>query len=129
MQIPILTQPQIEQIARILGDTEIGYPGSEIGHLLVQCRMQDPNPELTKWKRLYNAFCLAVNNDRSTNIIYAFIKHCFEPAQGLRMPERYNWMRLGIIKVKVVVSGRPLASQSVRSGTQRNPLRSAECSL
>jgi uncharacterized protein (TIGR02391 family) len=99
MALPILTPNQIEQIARIMGDTEDGFTGSEIGHHLAQCHMADPNSGLTKWKRLYNAFCVAVNGSGSTNIVFQFIQHCLDPAQGLNNPERYNWMRLELNKV------------------------------
>ena len=60
MALPQLTPNQIEQIARIISDTSAGFTGSELGHLLAQCRMDDPDSGLTKWKRLYNAFCIAV---------------------------------------------------------------------
>ena len=103
MTLPQLTPNQIEQIARIMGDTKDGFTGSETGHLLAQCRMDDPDPGLTKWKRLYNAFCAAVNGSNSTNVIFQFIQHCMEPAQGLNNPERYNWMRFELNKVLMLV--------------------------
>lgn len=93
MGLPELTENQIERIARIIGDTQDGLTGYEIGRILAQCQMEDPDPGMTKWKRLYNAFCDAVNKSRSTNNIFCFIKHCFEPAQGLNDPERYSRMR------------------------------------
>lgn len=99
MSLPKLTQPQIEQIARILGDTSFGFTGAEIDLHLVQCNFSDPNPSLTKWKRLYNSFSEKVNHDRSTNSVFSFLQHCFEPACGLKNPDRYNWMRLEINKV------------------------------
>ena len=103
MALPNLTQPQIEKIAQILGDTSAGFTGSEIGHHLAQCRFNDPDPGLTKWKRLYNAFCEKVNNDKSTNAIFMFIQYCFEPAQGLRNQQRYSWMRSEIDSVLMLV--------------------------
>lgn len=93
MTLPILTPNQIEQIARIMGDTENGFTGSEIGHHLAQCRIPDTDPGLTKWKRLFNAFCVAVNGKNTTNAVYHFIQHCMEPSQGLDNPDRYNWMK------------------------------------
>ena len=99
MVFPRLTPNQIEQIAHIMGNTRDGFSGSEIGHLLAQCRLDDPDPELTKWKRLFNAFCVAVNRNKSTNVIFQFIQYCMEPAQGLNNPERYGWMRLELNKV------------------------------
>ena len=76
MGLPQLNQPQIERIAQILGDTEMGFKGYEIEHHLAQCRLPDPDPRMTKWKRLFNAFCEAVNsNHGSTNEIYKFLLH------------------------------------------------------
>lgn len=103
MSLPRLTPNQIEQIAHIMGDTEYGFTGSEIGHHLAQCRMNDPDPGLTKWKRLYNAFCFAINGSGSTNVVFQFVQHCMEPAQGLNNPERYSWMILELNKVLMLV--------------------------
>lgn len=103
MTLPQLTPNQIEQIARIIGDTDAGFTGSELGHLLAQCRMDNPDPGLTKWKRLYNAFCVAVNGSGSTNIVFQFIQYCMEPAQGLNNPERYRWMRFELNRVLMLV--------------------------
>lgn len=103
MAMPKLTPNQIEQIAHVIGDTDAGFTGLELGHLLAQCRMDDPEPGMTKWKRLYNAFCVAVNGSGSTNIVFQFIQHCMEPAQGLNNPERYRWMRFELNKVLMLV--------------------------
>lgn len=103
MALPQLTPNQIEQIARIMGDTEKGFLGYELGHHLAQCRMADPDPSLTKWKRLYNAFGTAVNTSGSTNAVYQFIQYCMEPVQGFQNPDRYNWMRLELNKVLMLV--------------------------
>ena len=99
MDLPTLTPNQIEQIARIMGDTDKGFSGTEIEHNLAQCRINDPNPGMTKWKRVFNAFCDAVNYSGTTNSVYAFIQYCMEPVQGLKNPERYSWMRLELNKV------------------------------
>ena len=103
MTLPQLTPNQIEQIARIVGDTSAGFTGSELGHLLAQCRMDDPDSGLTKWKRLYNAFCVAVNESGSTNIVFQFIQYCMEPAQGLNDSDRYGWMRFELNQVLMLV--------------------------
>ena len=103
MALPRLTTNQIEQLAQIIGDSRNGFTGSEIGHHLAQCHMADPDPGLTKWKRLYNAFCIAVNGSGSTNTVFHFIQHCLEPAQGLNNPDRYNWMMLNINRVLMLL--------------------------
>lgn len=103
MALPRLSSNQIEQIARTMGDTEGGFTGSEIGHFLALCKMDDPDHGLTKWKRLYNAFCVAVNKSGSTNVVFHFLQHCMEPAQGLNNPERYGSMRFELNKVLMLV--------------------------
>ena len=103
MALPNLTQPQIERIAQILGDTSSGFTGSEIGHHLAQCGFNDSDPGNTKWKRLYNAFCEKVNSDRSTNAVFKFLQHCFEPAQGLMDQHRYALMKNEVNAVLMLV--------------------------
>jgi hypothetical protein len=51
----VFSQSDLEAIAKALGDTSEGLTGSEIGHILASLKMADPNPEVTKWRRLYNA--------------------------------------------------------------------------
>lgn len=99
MALPNLTQNQIEQISRIMGDTNDGFTGSKIGHYLAQCCINDPDPGLTKRKRLYNALCLAVKDCNSTNVVYKFIQHCMDPVKWLNNLERYNLMRSDLNKV------------------------------
>ena len=103
MELPQLTSTQIERIAQILDDTNNGFTGSELGHFLAQCRMDYPDSGMTKWKRLYNAFCVAVNGNGSTNIVFRFIQHCMEPAQGLNNLERYRWIQFRLNEVLMFV--------------------------
>ena len=76
-----LTQGQIEKIAHILGDTQSGLTGTEIGFMLSSCDIQDVNPELSKWKRLYNAFVKRHNKTGTDNFILKFISKALEPAR------------------------------------------------
>ena len=103
MSFPELSFPQIEQISRILGDTEKGFTGSEIGHYLTQYGINDISQSLTKWRRLNNAFTHRCKNDKSTNSVFGFIQYCFEPAQGIRNHERYNFLLEEINKVLMLV--------------------------
>ena len=52
----VFSQSEVEVIAVALADTSAGLSGSEIGHILSLLRMKDPDPTMTKWKRLHNAF-------------------------------------------------------------------------
>src|SRR5262245_52830552 len=63
----------LTSIAKILGDTDKGLKGSEIDHVLRQCKVPDPTPLVTKWKRLYNAFVEAQNKHQVGNHALMFI--------------------------------------------------------
>jgi hypothetical protein len=49
---PTFPAAELESVCRVLADTDNGLSGSEIGHLLTQQGIEDPAPDLTKWKRL-----------------------------------------------------------------------------
>lgn len=78
---PYLTSGQTEKIARILGDTEDGLTGSQIGQLLGQARIKDVDPNNTKWRRLYNAFAGCQNKDKNSICVFNFIHYALEPAR------------------------------------------------
>ena len=82
-------QGEIEKIAKIIGETDNGLKGSEIGHLLLSTNIKDTDPKLTKWQRLYNALAEAYNERGTGNHILAFIAKAFEPARWAGEKERY----------------------------------------
>jgi hypothetical protein len=80
---------QLASIAKILADTEEGLKGSEIEHLLQECRMPDPTPTMTKWKRLYNAFVEFQNQRSFGNHVVVFINRAMEPVQYTKNPHGF----------------------------------------
>lgn len=74
-----LSPQQLERIAKILGDTNEGLTGSQIGHALLQYGLKDVVPTNTKWKRLYNAFAESQNQKRYSNDILHFICNVVNP--------------------------------------------------
>lgn len=80
-RIPTLSPGQLEAICKVLGDTETGLTGAEIGQFLAQVRVLDPTPEMTKWKRLYNALAQRQNRDQTGDRVFAFIARSMEPAR------------------------------------------------
>lgn len=88
-----LTQPLLENISKILGDTNKGLTGSEIGHLLVQSNIEDIDPVLTKWKRLYNAFVSYQNTNHCSNDILRFIQLALSPTKYVATPDLFNEKR------------------------------------
>ena len=54
--IPPFSQAVLENVCRVIADTNDGLTGTQIGTYLAQEHIDDIDPLNTKWKRLYNAF-------------------------------------------------------------------------
>jgi uncharacterized protein (TIGR02391 family) len=72
---------QLTAIAKVLGDTTKGLTGPEIGYFLSDCKIPDVNPEMTKWKRLFNAFAGWQNDKQLGNCVLMFISRFMNPVQ------------------------------------------------
>lgn len=83
------TQPTLEVISKILGDTNEGLTGSEIQYLLMQCQIADIEPTITKWRRLYSAFAEYQNRNQCSNHILNFIALALAPAKFVDNPEKF----------------------------------------
>lgn len=119
MSLPMLNGQQIEQICHILADTDNGFTGSQLGHMLAECGIPDPDPGMTKWKRLYNAFCEACSNTQSTNVVYKFLQYSFNPVNGLQDSNWYQRMRLDVNRVLM------LAGVEIQDDGQFHPVPKA----
>jgi uncharacterized protein (TIGR02391 family) len=73
----------------VLADSEEGLTGSEIGHLLLECKMADPTPDMTKWKRLYNAFAKAQNKHQIGNHVIMLTNRAMNPVRYTADPQRF----------------------------------------
>jgi uncharacterized protein (TIGR02391 family) len=92
-QIPSFAAERLEAISKVLGETEKGLTGSEIDHLLQNCQIPNPTPEMTKWKRLYNAFVEFQNEHHIGNHVIVFIKRAMDPAQYTSKPSEFRSRR------------------------------------
>jgi hypothetical protein len=72
---------ELESLCKALADTTSGLTGTEIGQALRQVGVDDLDPALTKWKRLFNALAARQNRDRSGDRVLAFISHALAPAR------------------------------------------------
>lgn len=90
------SQSDLEAIAAALGDTSEGLTGTEIRHLLETLRMADPTPDMSKWKRLHNAFVERQNYSRNRRAIMEFIRQAMKPARYAKCPERFEAMRANL---------------------------------
>ena len=85
-RIPAFNPQQLTAISKVLGDTAKGLTGLEIGHLLRDCKIPDVSPEMTKWKRLFNAFACWQNEKQLGNCVLMFISRAMNPVQYTANP-------------------------------------------
>ena len=90
---------QLESIAQLLAETDTGLTGTEIGHLLSECRIPDVSPTMTKWKRLYNAFVEHQNAKQFGNHVVGFIHKAMNPVRYTSRPEVFKKRRHSLNQV------------------------------
>jgi len=91
--VPPFMPQTLEGIARVLGDTNDGLTGPEIGRLLMDCQIPDPSPDMTKWKRLFNAFVEFQNEHQAGNHVVVFIRRAMNPASYTAYPHLFDQHR------------------------------------
>jgi hypothetical protein len=89
----------IEAISKILGDTSEGFTGSEIGKLLKECRILDPYPGITKWRRLFEALKQKQEQDDCSNNVCDFIQNAMNPARHFNKQEWFSSTQYKLNKV------------------------------
>lgn len=120
------SQSQLEAIAAALADTTEGLTGSEIGHLLMTCRMYDPSPSPTKRYRLYNAFVDSRSSRQDRRAVLAFVRNAMKPERYARCTERFEPMRTNLSRA-LAFAGLAVDSSGVLSaGPQAQVLSEAE---
>jgi len=72
-RVPPFSAQYLQAIAQVLADTVTGLTGTQIGYLLNDCRIPDVTPQMTKWKRLFNAFVEFQNQRQFGNHVVVFI--------------------------------------------------------
>jgi len=78
---PALSSEIVENICRVIADTETGLTGTEIGRILAESLIEDTDPTLTKWKRLFNAFAHYQNKHHCSNNILTFLSKAMQPVR------------------------------------------------
>lgn len=84
---------RLEAISKVLADTDTGLTGSQIDHLLRNCKIPNPTPDMTKWKRLYNAFIEFQNQHQVGNHVIVFIRRAMDPARYVGEPNVFRSRR------------------------------------
>ena len=66
---------------------------TQIGQILQDMGVADVSPEMTKWKRLYNALAEAQNKHQVGNHLIMFINRAMNPVGYARNKESFEWRR------------------------------------
>lgn len=74
----------LESICRSLGDISHGLSGTDINRYLQECKIENPTPDITKWKRLVNAFEQKQFYAKNSNDILRFIQIALHPSRFLK---------------------------------------------
>src|SRR5262245_19291213 len=84
--MPPFSAQQLQAMSKVLAETETGLTGSEIAHLLADCRIPDIDESNTKWKRLANALGDFQNKHQAGNHVAMFIMRAMNPASYTDKP-------------------------------------------
>lgn len=111
----------IESICKVIADTNTGLSGAEIAKLLGDSKIPDTDPQITKWKRLYNAFANWQNTHQCSNNIWDFLKKAMAPVRYLNDKEKFEFrraelnLRLSFVGIEISESGRLVKTQRVET--------------
>ncbi len=83
----------LEAACRVLAHTERGLKGTQIERLLQEINVSDTSPQLTKWKRLFNALAEAQSKHGVGNHLIMFINRAMNPVSYARDKIAFEWRR------------------------------------
>jgi len=92
-KIPPFSAQNLDAACKVLGDTNQGLTGSQIGNLLNECRLEDVTPRTTKAVRLFKAFDQAQKKHDTGNHFILFIERALNPVSYTQNREGFQWLR------------------------------------
>jgi uncharacterized protein (TIGR02391 family) len=79
----------LEAICRGIGNISQGLSGTDINKYLQDCRIANPTPEITKWKRLYHAFDNKQRETGNANDVLRFVQIAVHPSRYIPFGTEY----------------------------------------
>jgi uncharacterized protein (TIGR02391 family) len=89
----------LESICRVIADSENGLTGTELGKAILDTKMVDVNPDMTKWKRLYNSCVEVQNRTKCSNNILTLIQTSYHPSRFINNREKFENRRSELNKI------------------------------
>ena len=125
-RVPPFKASQLEAACKVLADTANGLKGDEIGYILSDMRISDPDAGGTKWRRLFNALALAQNTHQVGNHLIMFINRAMDPVRYTSAPEAFAWRRDGLNVVLALCGYRVREDGKVAHTTPETTLAGAQ---
>jgi uncharacterized protein (TIGR02391 family) len=97
--IRILEDQTLRAICCVLGDTNEGLTGTQIGQLLEECGIFNISPTATKRDRLFAALRERQRQDNCGNNVVAFIQAAMNPVRYVRNSNHFEDTRAEVNKV------------------------------
>ncbi len=98
-RFPVIEPSVLEAICRVVADTSDGLTGTELAKAILDSRMIDVNPEMTKWKRLYNSCVELQNRTGFSNNILTLIQISYHPSRFINNKEKFEERRSELNKI------------------------------
>lgn len=109
----------------VIGDTSEGLTGSEIGEFLHSCAMPDPGADITKWRRLAQAFQRQQMANGHPGRLVTFITKVMEPVRYTNNPGAFSARQDALNQVLVHVGLRVNDEGRVARGARASTLSEA----
>jgi uncharacterized protein (TIGR02391 family) len=97
--VPSFDDASLQALCDILGATDTGLTGSEIGHYLFKCHFLDPDPTITKRHRLFGALSLQQKTDVNANGVLKFLTTVMTPVRYVANPAIFERERTKLNEV------------------------------
>ena len=78
---PVFPPNELQALCDVLGETDAGLKGSEIGRLLASCQIGDPAATKTKRHRLFEALKARQDHDGCSNAVLRFVREAMAPVR------------------------------------------------
>ncbi|NOQ25153.1 MAG: TIGR02391 family protein [Bacteroidales bacterium] len=98
-KFPVIKENILEGICRVVADTSDGLTGTELKKAIMDSKMTDVNPEMTKWKRLYNSCVDIQNRTGFSNNILTLIQKSYHPSRFINNKEKFEERRSELNKI------------------------------
>ena len=96
---PLIEPNILEGLCRVIADSSNGLTGSELSKAICDSKMNDINPEMTKWKRLYNSCVELQNRTQCSNNILTLIQISYHPSRFINNKEKFEERRSELNKI------------------------------